>query len=72
MAIIIVDTANDVVADDGVTSLSEAITLANADSAQDTGLPPLKWSSTMFRESEEDQGQQAPEAGRDCHEVTAG
>ena len=38
----------------------------------DTGLPPLKWSSAMFRKTEEDHGEQAPEARRDCHEVAAG
>ena len=32
-----------------------------------TGLPPLKWSFAMFRKTEEDHGQQAPKAGRDCH-----
>ena len=36
------------------------------------GLPPLKWSSGMFRKTEETHGEQATEAGRDCHEVTAG
>ena len=36
------------------------------------GLPPLKWSSAMFRKTEEDHGEQAPEARRDCHEVAAG
>ena len=36
------------------------------------GLPPLKWSSAMFRKTEEVHGKQAPKAGRDCHEVTAG
>ncbi|WP_243613999.1 hypothetical protein [Shimia aestuarii] len=34
--------------------------------------PPLKWSSAMFRKTEETHGQQATEAGRDCHEVKAG
>ena len=36
------------------------------------GLPPVKWSSAMLRKTEEDHGKQAPKAGRDCHEVTAG
>ena len=36
------------------------------------GLPPLKWSSAMFRKTEETHGKQATEARRDCHEVTAG
>ncbi len=36
------------------------------------GLPPLKWSSAMFRKTEETHGQQATKARRDCHEVTAG
>ena len=34
--------------------------------------PPLKWSSAMFRKTEETHGQQATKAGRDCHEVMAG
>ncbi len=38
----------------------------------DNGLPPLKWSSAMFRKTEETHGQQATKARRDCHEVTAG
>ncbi|MEM8581703.1 MAG: hypothetical protein AAGF50_10960 [Pseudomonadota bacterium] len=37
-----------------------------------SGLPPLKWSSAMFRKTEETNGQQATETRRDCHEVTAG
>ena len=36
------------------------------------GLPPLKWSSAMFRKTEEYHGKQATKARRDCHEVTAG
>jgi hypothetical protein len=36
------------------------------------GLPPEKWSSAMFRKTEETHGQQATKARRDCHEVTAG
>jgi len=40
------------------------------------GLPPLKWSSAMFRKTEEDHGEQdvakRNEARRDCHEATAG
>ena len=36
------------------------------------GLPPLKWSSAMFRKTEEIHGQQATKARRGCHEVTAG
>ncbi len=36
------------------------------------GLPPLKWSSAMFRKTEEIHGQQATKARRDCHEVTTG
>ena len=35
------------------------------------GLPPLKWSSAMFRKTEEAHGKQATEARRNCHEVTA-
>ena len=34
--------------------------------------PPLKWSSAMFRKTEETHGKQATKARRDCHEVTAG
>ena len=36
------------------------------------GLPPLKWSSAMFRKTEEDHGKQATQTRRDCHEVTTG
>ena len=36
------------------------------------GLPPLKWSSAMFRKMQETHGQQAIKARRDCHEVAAG
>ena len=36
------------------------------------GLPPLKWSFAMFRKTAETHGQQATQAGRDCHEVAAG
>jgi len=34
--------------------------------------PQVKWSSAMFRKTEETHGQQATEARGDCHEVTAG
>ncbi len=43
-----------------------------SDEAMKTGPPPQKWSSAMFRKTEETHGQQATEAGRDCHEVAAG
>ena len=36
------------------------------------GLPPMKWSSTMFRKTEESHGQQATQARGNCHEVTTG
>ena len=36
------------------------------------GLPPMNLSSTMFRKTEATHGQQATEAGRDCHQVAAG
>jgi hypothetical protein len=34
--------------------------------------PPLKWSSAMFRKTEETYGQQATEARGNCYEATAG
>ena len=34
--------------------------------------PPLKWSAPMFRKRRTRNGKQAPQARRDCHEVTAG
>ena len=33
--------------------------------------PPLNWSSAMFRKRRTENGEQASEAGRDYHEVTA-
>ena len=40
--------------------------------ARNTDPPPLKWSSAMFRKTEETHGKQATQARRDCHKVTAG
>ncbi len=40
-------------------------------SGLDLGLPPLNWSSAMFRKTEEDHGKQTTKARRDCHEVTS-
>ena len=58
-----------------LTGLTKSTDLKNgvvADQLARLGLPPLKWSSAMFRKTEEDHGQQATKARRDCHEVTAG
>lgn len=52
--------ANNLVLDEGFYKRAIAVIL------------PLKWSSAMFRKTEETHGQQTTEARRDCHEVTAG
>ena len=37
----------------------------------DIGLPPMKWSAVMFRKTEDQNGYEATQAGRNCHEATA-
>ena len=34
--------------------------------------PPLKWSAVMFRKTEDQNGYEETQAGRDCHEAAAG
>ncbi|MCW3784515.1 hypothetical protein OM960_23640 [Defluviimonas sp. CAU 1641] len=34
--------------------------------------PPMKWSAVMFRKTEDQNGYEAAQAGRDCHEAAAG
>ena len=36
-----------------------------------SGLPPMKWSAVMFRKTEDQNGYEATQAGRNCHEATA-
>ena len=36
-----------------------------------SGLPPMKWSAVMFRKTEDRNGYEATQAGRNCHEATA-
>jgi hypothetical protein len=37
-----------------------------------TDPPPMKWSAVMFRETEDQNGYEAAQAGRDCHKAAAG
>ena len=37
-----------------------------------TDPPPMKWSAVMFRKTEDQNGYEAAQAGRDCHKAAAG
>ena len=68
----LMDPSNGEADDIAVVLMTDADLLAQTKSWAMVGLPPQKWPSAMFRKVEENDGQQATEARRDCHEVTAG